>query len=227
MCIYKNCIFLFKILGLATDSATSQNSPEADVSVSKCDGLVLDKVCDEPDEPPSNPWSGVKCIFCLQTLNSTYEPKLLECLHAACSACINNKLQEQEQTDGDVIGDFKRVIIFYCQKFSLQPFNKRFFKHTAESTIECPTCNVICNSQNIIDNQFLLETDSEIESGQSEAPVKPQDVKCSSCSDNASATSWCVECAEFICDSCVQVPFTFGFLIKHLDEEFPIICKTF
>lgn len=27
---------------------------------------------------------------------------------------------------------------------------------------------------------------------------------CSSCSDDAPATSWCVECAEYICDSCVQ-----------------------
>lgn len=29
-------------------------------------------------------------------------------------------------------------------------------------------------------------------------------IKCSSCTDDANATSWCVECAEFICDSCVQ-----------------------
>lgn len=31
------------------------------------------------------------------------------------------------------------------------------------------------------------------------------DLKCSSCQDGAPATSWCVECAEFICDDCVQV----------------------
>lgn len=31
-----------------------------------------------------------------------------------------------------------------------------------------------------------------------------QAIKCSSCSDDAPATSWCVECAEYICDSCVQ-----------------------
>lgn len=31
-----------------------------------------------------------------------------------------------------------------------------------------------------------------------------QTIKCSSCTDDAPATSWCVECAEYICDSCVQ-----------------------
>lgn len=29
-------------------------------------------------------------------------------------------------------------------------------------------------------------------------------LKCSSCTDDAPATSWCVECAEYICDSCVN-----------------------
>lgn len=29
-------------------------------------------------------------------------------------------------------------------------------------------------------------------------------IKCSSCAEDANATSWCVECSEFICDSCVQ-----------------------
>lgn len=28
--------------------------------------------------------------------------------------------------------------------------------------------------------------------------------KCNSCTDDNPATSWCVECAELICDSCVQ-----------------------
>lgn len=34
--------------------------------------------------------------------------------------------------------------------------------------------------------------------------MKLQQIKCSSCTDDAVATSWCVECAEYICDSCVQ-----------------------
>lgn len=53
-------------------------------------------------------------------------------------------------------------------------------------------------------HQFLIEAvdDSTVdtESAENEAKI----VKCSSCTDDAIATSWCVECAEFICDSCVQ-----------------------
>ncbi|EEB19753.1 conserved hypothetical protein [Pediculus humanus corporis] len=164
----------------STETVSSlENSPEENLTLGlpECDDLVLEKTCDEPDEPSSNPWSRVKCVFCQQILSPLYEPKLLECLHAACGVCVNSKLQDQEQTDGDVI---------------------------AESSVECPTCNVICSSENVIDNQFLLETDTDIESGAGESSIKNQDIKCSSCNDDAIATSWCVECAEFICDSCVQ-----------------------
>lgn len=75
----------------------------------------------------------------------------------------------------------------------------------SENSIDCPICHVLCNLQNVIDNQFLLELETDVESGSNEISSKTQDVKCSSCSDNAPATSWCVECAEFICDSCVKV----------------------
>lgn len=47
-------------------------------------------------------------------------------------------------------------------------------------------------------------------------------IKCSSCSDDVSATSWCVECSEFICDSCVQahqrLKITKDHTIKSKDE---------
>lgn len=125
---------------------------------------------DEPDEPPSNPWARVKCVICGIVLSPGNQPKLLECLHAACASCVTAKLQEQ--TDPDVI----------------------------ENMIECPTCHVICNSQNIIENQFLTELE-----GDAETETKTTDLRCSSCSDNLPAVSYCVDCAEFICNSCVEV----------------------
>ena len=91
----------------STETVSSlENSPEENLTLGlpECDDLVLEKTCDEPDEPSSNPWSRVKCVFCQQILSPLYEPKLLECLHAACGVCVNSKLQDQEQTDGDVIG---------------------------------------------------------------------------------------------------------------------------
>lgn len=78
---------------------------------------LLEKTCEEPDEPTSNPWSRVKCVFCLQTLLPSYEPKLMECLHAACASCINSKLQDQEQADGDVIGKLNNVTRIFANFF--------------------------------------------------------------------------------------------------------------
>lgn len=36
-----------------------------------------------------------KCAFCDQILTSNDEPKLLECLHNACTGCINSKIYDQ------------------------------------------------------------------------------------------------------------------------------------
>lgn len=100
---------------IVASAAQNQNSPEANVvGASKCD---LEKTCEEPDAPASNPWLQVKCVFCSQTLVPSYEPKLLECLHAACSACINTKLQDQEQTEADIIG-MSQIIKYYLKKLS-------------------------------------------------------------------------------------------------------------
>lgn len=46
------------------------------------------------DEQPLNPWTVVKCIFCQVALTPSEEPKLLECLHAACGNCISAKVNE-------------------------------------------------------------------------------------------------------------------------------------
>lgn len=67
----------------------------------------------------------------------------------------------------------------------------------------CPKCLVHCHSANIIDNQFVMDCGSEADAGSKANAVV--DIKCTSCVDNAPVTKWCVECAEFICDSCVQV----------------------
>ena len=71
------------------------------------------------------------------------------------------------------------------------------------NVIVCAICRVHCRSTNIIENQFLLEAGGESESVQNEP--KTTDLKCTSCHDNSPATSWCVECSEYICDGCVHV----------------------
>uniref|UniRef100_A0A1B6EGQ1 Uncharacterized protein n=1 Tax=Clastoptera arizonana TaxID=38151 RepID=A0A1B6EGQ1_9HEMI len=127
------------------------------------------------DEQPVNPWSSVKCIFCDVLLSSNEEPKLLECLHASCSSCVVAKLKEQP-AESEV----------QCET----------------STLVCPVCRVLCRGSNIIENHFLVERCS-VPSNESEDASKQNELKCGSCPETV-ATSWCVECAEYICEGCVQ-----------------------
>lgn len=59
---------------------------------------------------------------------------------------------------------------------------------------------MICDPTNFIDNHFLLELNNSDEN----PAIKTADIKCSSCSDDAIAVSYCVECSEYICNSCVE-----------------------
>ncbi|CAH1978376.1 unnamed protein product [Acanthoscelides obtectus] len=118
-----------------------------------------------------------KCVFCDKVLGAADNPKLLECLHNVCGGCINSRLYEH--------GDDSHQV-------------------------ECPLCTIPCTADRIIDNQFLLELSASAGNscGSNEettsATQKPTELKCSSCSDDADATSYCVDCSEFICDNCVQ-----------------------
>lgn len=124
----------------------------------------------------------LKCVWCSQLLGINDRPKLLECLHVACSQCVTTKFSELDRT--------------------MPPL------------IHCPVCNMASQNEFIIDNQFLIEQcttgensivgadgTSSIDASKTTAAAN---IQCSSCSDNAVATSWCVDCSEYICDSCVQ-----------------------
>lgn len=65
--------------------------------------------------------------------------------------------------------------------------------------IECAACSLMCDPDKLIDNQFLLELAVTDDSS-----GKITEIKCSSCSDDAIAVSFCIDCSEYICDSCVQ-----------------------
>ncbi|XP_060532404.1 E3 ubiquitin-protein ligase TRIM33 isoform X2 [Cylas formicarius] len=84
--------------------------------------------------------------------------------------------------------------------------------------ILCTLCNIACDASRIIENQFLMELSNNDETNTSKA----NDLKCSSCSDEALATSYCTDCSEFICDNCVQahqrLKITKDHTIKSKDE---------
>lgn len=73
--------------------------------------------------------------------------------------------------------------------------------------IMCQLCNVASQMENLIENRFLsklLEEDTNL-GIEDEAKDIEEEKKCTSCHDNVTATSWCVECEEFICQNCVMV----------------------
>ncbi len=75
---------------------------------------------------------------------------------------------------------------------------------TVTPLLHCPTCSMASQFDHIIENQFIIEQSANEDSQNSADSDAKTVIKCSSCSDDASATSWCVECSEFICDNCVQ-----------------------
>lgn len=66
------------------------------------DGENPDRTTESPTTGDNNnSLSGMKCVYCNQMLTATDEPKLLECLHSACGACIKSKINEQRQLELD------------------------------------------------------------------------------------------------------------------------------
>ncbi len=57
-----------------------------------------------------------------------------------------------------------------------------------------------------MDNHFLLEctlpSSDTFEDGDNSGLAN---IKCTSCPDFLTASSWCVDCNDFLCDGCVQV----------------------
>ncbi|XP_051898862.1 transcription intermediary factor 1-beta-like isoform X3 [Pristis pectinata] len=69
----------------------------------------------------------------------------------------------------------------------------------AEGLICCPVCRQQCYIKDIIENYFLRDT-GELDTGSN----KKVSQVCTSCEDNAVSSSFCVECAEWLCDACVE-----------------------
>ncbi|XP_026472357.1 E3 ubiquitin-protein ligase TRIM33-like isoform X2 [Ctenocephalides felis] len=112
----------------------------------------------------------MQCVWCLLNLRSNDNPKLLECLHAACDQCLTQKLAESVLPNANV-----------------QPH-----------TVSCALCNMPSMLGQIIDNRFITELTDE-----PPIPTEESDIKCSSCTEDALASNWCEECAEYICVNCV------------------------
>lgn len=106
-------------------------------------------------------------------------PKLLECFHSCCEPCL-----KQEQQKAVPQNQSCNVL-----------------------TIICPLCKTENRSDFIINNHFLIELlnliqSEDVASGSGSSSGSAEEVpKCAN--DDLPATSFCVDCSELICDSCV------------------------
>ncbi|KAG8568518.1 hypothetical protein GDO81_014039 [Engystomops pustulosus] len=63
--------------------------------------------------------------------------------------------------------------------------------------VGCPVCKNQCYNKEIVENYFLREDSS---TDQAAETIQ----RCTSCEDNAIANSYCVECTEWLCETCVE-----------------------
>ncbi|RVE51885.1 hypothetical protein evm_003505 [Chilo suppressalis] len=127
--------------------------------------------------PEARTPAAARCVLCRAQLSlQEGTPKLMECLHSACEPCINAKLEERQAASRDFLGA-ERV------------------------TVTCPSCRLQCQVANMIDQRFVLEKMAAEQAGSTGVSG---DQQCNSCEETEAATSYCVDCAEFICDNCVN-----------------------
>uniref|UniRef100_A0A8B9P020 Tripartite motif containing 28 n=1 Tax=Apteryx owenii TaxID=8824 RepID=A0A8B9P020_APTOW len=67
------------------------------------------------------------------------------------------------------------------------------------AVVDCPICKHQCYLKDIVENYFLRDNGAE-----AAAADKDSNQCCTSCEDNAPATSYCVECSEPLCETCVE-----------------------
>uniref|UniRef100_A0A8C5JZU5 Transcription intermediary factor 1-beta n=1 Tax=Jaculus jaculus TaxID=51337 RepID=A0A8C5JZU5_JACJA len=65
--------------------------------------------------------------------------------------------------------------------------------------VDCPVCKQQCFSKDIVENYFMRDCGNKASSDSQDA-----NQCCTSCEDNAPATSYCVECSEPLCETCVE-----------------------
>ncbi|XP_020671045.3 transcription intermediary factor 1-beta isoform X1 [Pogona vitticeps] len=65
--------------------------------------------------------------------------------------------------------------------------------------VDCPVCKHQCYLKDIVENYFLRDGGTE-----SFGDARDANQCCTSCEDNAPATSFCVECQEPLCETCVE-----------------------
>lgn len=123
------------------------------------------------------------CGLCRKPPVNT-SPKLLPCLHSFCLKCLEERFSEQQQEK--------------------TPSTTASSSSSPIPRLKCPTCGqeFLVPPKGVIgflDNQFVLENLGKLQR-------KQENVKrcCTSCEDNSPASSFCLNCSDWLCDACVS-----------------------
>lgn len=122
------------------------------------------------------------CGLCRKPPVNT-SPKLLPCLHSFCLKCLEERFSEQKQEK--------------------TPSTTATSSSSPIPRLKCPTCGqeFLVPQKGVVaflDNQFVLENLGKLQR-------KQENVKrcCTSCEDNSPASSFCLNCSDWLCDACV------------------------
>jgi hypothetical protein len=135
----------------------------------------------EQNDPEPLVGTETTCVFCNRRCGET-KPKLLTCLHSACSPCFDEKIRIsiRDNSANDVVD-------LDGEDIQMAP------------EVTCPICKATTSEDEVMDNYFASADDGEDE----ETPDEDQHL-CNSCEENAIATSKCNDCEEYLCNDCVR-----------------------
>uniref|UniRef100_A0A8C3JTY9 Tripartite motif containing 28 n=1 Tax=Calidris pygmaea TaxID=425635 RepID=A0A8C3JTY9_9CHAR len=147
-----------------------------------------------------------RCGVCRERLKAERDPRLLLCLHSFCRECLRPAPGPAAAPAPDGSGEARGE---------------------RGTVVSCPVCKHQCDLKDVMENYFLKDSKTE------DPPCPPQ--CCTSCEDNALATSYCVECSEPLCETCVEahqrVKYTKDHTIratgggKAKEKERPVFCS--
>ena len=126
-------------------------------------------------------------LTCAICLEAFKDPKLLQCFHVYCKECLDRLVVTDQQE---------------------------------QASVRCPTCRcatllppttTVADLQSAFHIHHLFEIQDAFEKAK-----EPQKVQCGLClKDVRTATSYCRDCEEFICASCMDSHTQWGALAKH------------
>jgi len=185
--------------GEVVDQGSSKNHKQ--ISEDYLQSTSLSEELSSVTNEKENKLSFFVCGICnLNAVAGNTSPKLLPCLHSFCKKCLQEKYEEQ-----------KCAIIESGESSSPNP------------RLKCPSCGqefLVSNNgiAGFLNNQFIIEASSHVETEIEQLGQR----LCTSCEDESAASSHCIQCREWLCDTCVQahqrVKVTRDHVIKSKEE---------